>query len=333
MNPEGGKIVIVEVALSIKDFFQAHRHLLDWLGPLWVASGVAFIAGGVLRLVLVGDFMGLLQGIGLPALLSLALAGLLWQRFYQTDSALRSIQFTFTDSGIDLKTEKSNTHLDWSLVTKFVETKEGFHVYFGPNFSILPKQFFAQPEDMENLRALARQALGAKVKLFNAKQRLSIPQWISLALVSFILVSSVVAIAFFPTRLPQNIARDFFNRGYKLYESKDFPQARKEFNAAIVIDHNFASAYQFRGYLSYLDKDYEAAESDYTTSIDLDKNTKANIYYDRALIRVELGKLKKAQADLNTALILYAQEQDKKNYNAVLEDLKQLDKLMRRDKS
>jgi len=327
MNPEGGKIVVVDTSLSVKDFFQAQARVLLLLFLILVVIGASTWSIGLARLILIGEFTQLLMAIA-PLFIGVSIfTGLLWWRVAKLDDFCKNIQYTFNDSGMDVKTDRSYSHLDWSGVSKFIETKEAFYVYISQALTIVPKRFFLQPEDLVNLRSLARQALAKKAQLFDSPTPgLSKIQWVFLSVVVVVILASIIPPFILPSSIGEYLAQDFYNRGYRLYKQDQYTEARKELNAALTLNHKLGRAHELRGDINVDEENYAAAEVDYTAALASCTCAQAHLYHDRAWVRVELGKLKEARADLKKALALYKQDDDEENYNEILDDLKRLDK-------
>lgn len=69
---------------------------------------------------------------------------------------------TFSDGGIDTKTENSSAHVNWAIVRTVRRIPEGMLVDTGRATSYVAARYFATLSDFESAVAIAREALGAK---------------------------------------------------------------------------------------------------------------------------------------------------------------------------
>lgn len=96
---------------------------------------------------------------------------------------------------------------------------------------------------------------------------------------------------------------DYFRRGTKCLDNKQFEQAIEFFNESINLNNIFAPAYNNRG-VSYADlKQYEKAIKDYNKAIELNPND-SQVYSNRGDLYNELRQYDKAIEDCNKAIEL-----------------------------
>ena len=96
-------------------------------------------------------------------------------------------------------------------------------------------------------------------------------------------------------------AETHLRRGYTKYRLDQYQAAIADYDAAISLKPDFASAYYFRGTAKRSLGDYKAAVEDYGTAIDLRKDF-AFAYYFRGTIRGDLGEHFIAIQDYNKAI-------------------------------
>jgi S1-C subfamily serine protease len=96
-------------------------------------------------------------------------------------------------------------------------------------------------------------------------------------------------------------AETHLRRGYAKYRSDQYQAAIGDYDAAINLKPDFASAYYFRGTVKRSLGQYKEAIEDYDTAIDL-KNDFAFAYYFRGTIRSDLGEHFIAIQDYNKAI-------------------------------
>ncbi len=72
----------------------------------------------------------------------------------------------FTAQGLEAKTSRSSSKVLWDVYTKAVETKLDFLFYPQKNAALMiPKRFFENQEQIDQLRRYLRNSLGEKAKL------------------------------------------------------------------------------------------------------------------------------------------------------------------------
>lgn len=153
-------------------------------------------------------------------------------------------------------------------------------------------------------------------------------------------------------------AADYVNRGVVRYDSKDYQGAISDFNKALKIDPNYADAYIHRaaarsnllkddqgaisdlnkalkidpnnaiayagrGLVRYRLKDYQGAISDCNRAIKIDPNN-AYAYAGRGSALYMVGDKRKARGDWETAAQLYRQQGNEDEYEAVINNLRNL---------
>jgi tetratricopeptide (TPR) repeat protein len=96
-------------------------------------------------------------------------------------------------------------------------------------------------------------------------------------------------------------AEDFFIRGEEKYIKGDLQGAIKDFSQAIVLNPNYAEAYDGRGKARYRLGDNKGAVADLNEALRINPNY-AEAYINRGNARDELGDSQGALADYNAAL-------------------------------
>lgn len=100
--------------------------------------------------------------------------------------------------------------------------------------------------------------------------------------------------------------------GKKKLLQGDVQGALVDVSAAIQSDPESAMAYTYRGEVYMSDANYGAAKTDFDKAIEL-KSRSSLAFYDRALLKIQMGELDEAMEDLNSALKIFG-----KNPNEVL---------------
>jgi len=101
--------------------------------------------------------------------------------------------------------------------------------------------------------------------------------------------------------LNPNDASAYYNRGLARYKLEDYQGAIADYNQAISLNPNDASAYYNRGKAKYELKDYQGAIADYTQAIKINPND-ADAYINRGKAKRNLDDLQGAIADYNQAI-------------------------------
>jgi len=95
-------------------------------------------------------------------------------------------------------------------------------------------------------------------------------------------------------------AKDFFNKGSKELDLKNYQEALKYFNKSIEIDKESGETYAFRGMAKYHLKDFKGAIADYDNAIKLIPEY-GEVYDQRGVAKGELGDKVGACEDWNKA--------------------------------
>jgi serine/threonine protein kinase len=101
-------------------------------------------------------------------------------------------------------------------------------------------------------------------------------------------------------------AKDYFNRGYKCGETKDYSGAIENYSKAIELNPQYASAYYNRGYAYYNKGNYDQAIKDYNKTIVLNPQH-ANAYNNRGIAYKKKGNYDQAIKDYNKTIVLNPQ--------------------------
>jgi tetratricopeptide (TPR) repeat protein len=106
-----------------------------------------------------------------------------------------------------------------------------------------------------------------------------------------------------------SLAKEHFNRGFVYGELGEYRKAIQEYDKAIQLDLNYASAYQNRGIAYDELGEYQRAIKDYDKAIQLDPND-GDAYYTRGNAYVRLGEWVLATQDYDKACSLGTQYYD-----------------------
>jgi tetratricopeptide (TPR) repeat protein len=104
-------------------------------------------------------------------------------------------------------------------------------------------------------------------------------------------------------RLDPNYATAYSNRGNAYYAKKDYDRAIADYNQALRLDPNHEVAYTNRGTAYYAKGDYDRAMADYNQALRLDPNN-AWAYGGRGLAYNQKGQKALAIQDLEKAVQL-----------------------------
>ncbi|WP_157750079.1 tetratricopeptide repeat protein, partial [Dolichospermum compactum] len=98
-----------------------------------------------------------------------------------------------------------------------------------------------------------------------------------------------------------------------------------DYTQAINIDPNYVNAYYNRGVIRSELGDKQGAIDDYTQAIKINPNY-VDAYYDRGLIRYQLGDKQRAIKDFQTAANIYKKEGKETDYQDTMEIIKEINK-------
>lgn len=97
--------------------------------------------------------------------------------------------------------------------------------------------------------------------------------------------------------------RDQFERGLSYYAAGDFESALRELNACIKKSPSASACFHARGNVFYELKDYRRAIADYNVAIKI-RNDDASAYSNRAWSYAKIGRMEKASLDFQTCRAL-----------------------------
>ena len=121
--------------------------LLDFLLPLWAIVALIVCIG-------VAWFHAYL--FDLP------------RRYFRSDPKFRSeYDLTFTDAGIQFKTQDVNASIAWSLYTNVIENEKFYILIYGkniPSLSIIPKRAFRDGKEETVFRQMLRRHVNPQLK-------------------------------------------------------------------------------------------------------------------------------------------------------------------------
>jgi tetratricopeptide (TPR) repeat protein len=101
--------------------------------------------------------------------------------------------------------------------------------------------------------------------------------------------------------IAQTTAEDFVQQGVQKLETGDLKGAIEDFNQAIQIDPNSASAYSMRGQTYTLQGEFQQALNDFNQAIEINSNF-APAYNNRGFARLQMGNVEGAIADFTKAI-------------------------------
>ena len=139
--------------------------LLDFLLPLWLI--VPMILG-------IGVAWFYTYLVDLP------------RRYFRGDPKFRAeYDLTFTDAGIQFKTQDINSSIAWSLYTRVIENDRFYIMIYGkniPSLSIIPKRAFGTSKEEILFRQMLRRHVDQSLKLSDGEReytpvRFQPPDW------------------------------------------------------------------------------------------------------------------------------------------------------------
>ena len=140
---------------------------LEFLIPVWATVILMFIAG-------VGFFHGYV--IDLP------------RGYFRGDPKFREeYNLTFSDDGIEFKTQNINSSIGWSLYTRVIENDSFYILVYGKNIhslSIIPKRVFRDSQQERTFREMLCRNIDSRLKVGDGERakeyvppRLEPPDW------------------------------------------------------------------------------------------------------------------------------------------------------------
>ena len=139
--------VIIWLVLVLAGLFLLNV-VIDFILPIWFILALVFLVG-------VAWFHGYL--VDLP------------RRYFRSDPKFRQeYNLTFTDAGIEFKTQDINSSIAWSLYTRVVENEDFYILVYGeniPSLSILPKRAFRDSNEENAFRQMLRRHIDQDFKL------------------------------------------------------------------------------------------------------------------------------------------------------------------------
>lgn len=141
---------------------------LEFVIPVWATIILMFIAG-------VGFFHGYV--IDLP------------RGYFRGDPKFREeYNLTFTDDGIEFKTQNISSSIGWSLYTRVIENDSFYILVYGKNIhslSIIPKRVFRDSQQERTFREMLRRNIDSRLKVGDGERekkeyvptRLDPPDW------------------------------------------------------------------------------------------------------------------------------------------------------------
>ena len=145
------RLIVVYVLVSVAMLLL--NALLDFLLPLWLIVPMIIGTG-------VAWFYTYL--VDLP------------RRYFRGDPKFRAeYDLTFTDAGIQFKTQEINSSIAWSLYTRVIENDRFYIMVYGkniPSLSIIPKRAFSTSKDEIAFRQMLRRHVDQTLKLSDGER-------------------------------------------------------------------------------------------------------------------------------------------------------------------
>jgi YcxB-like protein len=115
------------------------------------------------QLLIVFVFFGML-----PILLVFGRYFSIWRQAKKIENISEKSLFIFSDNGLETKSKSTSSQMLWERFAKIYETKTDF-IFFPQEhvFYTIPKRFFINQNEMQDLRELVGRKLGEKAKLQN----------------------------------------------------------------------------------------------------------------------------------------------------------------------
>jgi hypothetical protein len=111
--------------------------------------------------------MGFLLMPAVPLLILPLFTALGIWRLRRRHAWLRGVlRFAITPNAFEAHGDGFDVRLRWDIFQRVIETPGAFLFYVGPTTAhVIPKACIASPTDLQNIRAIVREALGPKAKL------------------------------------------------------------------------------------------------------------------------------------------------------------------------
>ncbi len=92
----------------------------------------------------------------------------IWRRAKKIEQISESIKLVFSESGVKSESESTSNYRSWNKFDKVYETKEDF-IFFPQDivFYTVPRRFFSNPSQIEELKDLLKTNLGQRAKLIS----------------------------------------------------------------------------------------------------------------------------------------------------------------------
>jgi tetratricopeptide (TPR) repeat protein len=110
------------------------------------------------------------------------------------------------------------------------------------------------------------------------------------------------------------------SRGLRNERSGNFLAAKEDYEKAILINPEYANAYNNRGNMRFRDEDFDGAIADYSEAIRLDPCL-CEAYCNRGMAQQRLGRYPEAREDYRAAMSTNAEYSDARECLRVLEDV------------
>jgi tetratricopeptide (TPR) repeat protein len=116
-------------------------------------------------------------------------------------------------------------------------------------------------------------------------------------------ISGIIFLALVSFTLTGQTAKELYDAGFKLFNSRDYNGAIGYFSKALEIDPSIEQAYESRGISRYNLNSFQEALSDFDKAVELTEgNPNPNLFSCRGLAKTALKDFSGAVEDLNTAI-------------------------------
>ena len=167
--------------LTEKEYLAAIRlYVLHSAELLWrLIIFYVLLSGGLFVLTALLDFaLPIWAFIAMVGLLGVSMAnGYLFhgpRRYYRGDPKFRDeYSLTFSDSGIEFRTQNINASITWSMYTRVIENDRFYLTVYGRDLhsvSILPKRAFVSSKQEAAFREMLRRHIDSSLKLSDSER-------------------------------------------------------------------------------------------------------------------------------------------------------------------
>ena len=180
-RPKIMETVQLDFQLTEKEYIAAIRLYVLHSTELWLRLVILYVllsAGFVLLTVLSGFVLPIWAVVALLGLVGVSLGqGYLYdrpRRYFRGDPKFREeYHLTFSDSGIEFRTESISASLAWSMYTHVIENDKFYLTVYGRDLhmvSIIPKRAFVSGKQEATFREMLRRHIDSSLKLSDSER-------------------------------------------------------------------------------------------------------------------------------------------------------------------